>query len=641
METHESQDDFCFTLLQSLPFAVFVLNGSNGIKMTNRSAQELIRDLNPDVSSTDTSSGSGTLAPADQQHGKLLLPWSNQHLLNFRTSSDIEHEYETRFDGDYANRLFESTFSKIDSMSCGDVVITVRDVSQSRGHETAELSWNKLWRDTFDAVPDLITILDTDHRILMANKAMAQKLGLSVGEIEGRFCYRLVHKSDSPPGFCPHVRLMAQGVESSTEVSGSDLGGIYNVTCSPIYGTDGRLYGSAHVARELTELKKAEEALVHNERLNAVAELATGVAHNFNNLLQIILGNAALALAGLETGDYGEVQSCVEEILNGSHYGAETVKKLQSFVRLRNDTEVAQTHVFDLSNTIRQAIEISRVWWKATAEKKGASIALIHNLQPDCNIKGHEYELFEVVLNLIKNTVEALPAGGNIQIESKMENGLVEFFVKDNGVGISEEHRQRILEPFFTTKGFQNTGMGLSSSYGIISAHKGRMSVDSKEGEGSIFRITLPLATSEPGLRTERDLHDGDSALRILVVDDMIPIVNMLGQGFRKCGHRVKTAGSGEEALQIIAQIDVDAIVCDLGMPQMNGWEVGRQVKLFYENYDLPKPIFVILTGWGGQLSDEAQLRESGVDAILEKPAEAGEILTTIYGVRNRLSPTA
>jgi PAS domain S-box-containing protein len=633
MNAHGDQEDY-YGLLQSLPFAVFVLNGADGMKMMNRAAEALLRDLNPGVSLSREALGVEPYSPEEQKHGKLIFPWSNQQILNFRMSPDNNHDHEIRF----KSQRFEATFSKIDSMACDDVVIAVKEEFRAAGGYDNGLFSENVWQDTFDALPDLITILDTDHRILKANKAFAEKFGLSVAEIEGQFCYRLVHKLDCPPSFCPHVRLMADHLECSTEVSGSDLGGIYKISCSPIYASDGALHGSVHVARDLTGLKKAEQALVNNERLNAVAELATGVAHNFNNLLQIILGNAGIALAGLETGDYREVASCLEEILNGSHYGAETVKKLQSFVRLRNDTKDSQAQVFDLSNTIRQAIEISRVWWKAAAEKKGASIQLCHNLQSGCNIKGHEYELFDVVLNLIKNAVEALPQGGNIEIGSKAESGSVGFFIKDDGVGISPEHQQRILEPFFTTKGFQNTGMGLSSSYGIVTAHQGRMSIESKEGEGSVFRITLPLASSEPGIRAEMDQRERHSALRILIVDDMTPIVNMLAQGFGKCGHKVKTAGSGKEALEIISQIELDAIVCDLGMPEMNGWEVGRRVKLFYEDYGIPRPTFVILTGWGGQLGDEVQLPDCGVDAILEKPVEAEEILATIHGLRNRRS---
>ncbi|MEJ2719469.1 MAG: PAS domain S-box protein, partial [Deltaproteobacteria bacterium] len=187
----------------------------------------------------------------------------------------------------------------------------------------------------------------------------------------------------------------------------------------PILSSDGNIAGAQALLEDISELKRTQELLLQTERLKAVAELASGVAHNFNNLLQIIVGGADLASMYLEMGNYGDVKKSLEEIRSSSRFGAGTVNRLQSFARLRPDT-AGELKVCDLSDIARQAVEMSKPWWKTGPEREGTKVTLKRELAKRCPVKGRENELFEVAVNLIKNAVEALPEGGSIRVKTSI-----------------------------------------------------------------------------------------------------------------------------------------------------------------------------------------------------------------------------
>jgi PAS domain S-box-containing protein len=372
--------------------------------------------------------------------------------------------------------------------------------------------------------------------------------------------------------------------------------------------------------RDITERKRSAGLILQSERLKAVGELSSGVSHNFNNMLQIVLGNAHLGMTNLELGAYADVKANLQEIADTSKFASETVRRLQYFARNRS-TAAADT-CFDLSGTAGQAIEMSRIWWKTAPEKHGVSIDLEARLEPDCFVAGRENELFEVIVNLIKNAAEALPQGGLITVSSRWENDVVTLDIADNGIGISEADQKRVFEPFFTTKGYQSTGMGLASCHGIVRSHSGTMTVLSSPGEGTTFTMMLPFASPRDKQgRSEEPISLG-RVLSILVIDDMEPVLTMIGNGLKTHGQTVHAALSGEEGLRLFAREPIDIVVCDLGMSGMNGWAVGKAIKSQCEAEGRPKPPFIILTGWGDQAQEQARLAEAAVDAVLEKPVD-------------------
>ena len=387
--------------------------------------------------------------------------------------------------------------------------------------------------------------------------------------------------------------------------------------------------------------KKAEEAGLKLERLGAIAELASGVAHHFNNMLQVIMGGASVALIKMDQGDLETSRTMLRQIIDSSRFGAHTVHRLQEFVRMRTDErDSPHERSVDLSNTVLRSVEATKGHRESDSHPKGADITVITDLAQDCFVKGNESELYSVIVNLIKNAQEAMPNGGELRLETSVIDDQVFLNVRDSGVGIAEEHLPGIFKPFFTTKGFQRVGMGLASSYGIVKSHGGTISAESDQGHGALFTVRLPLSTT---MESEDDESSAVSSipipLRILVIDDVEPITKMLAEMLREFGHEVVTSFSGAQGLSVFTENPVDLIICDLGMPEMNGWEFGARIKKLCHDGSVQKPAFILLTGWGGQAEEKAKMLESGVDAVLEKPLDPSKMQSVIQQLASKNTP--
>jgi CheY-like chemotaxis protein len=223
-----------------------------------------------------------------------------------------------------------------------------------------------------------------------------------------------------------------------------------------------------------------------------------------------------------------------------------------------------------------------------------------------------------------------MPKGGRIEVTTFTGSGSAVLMVRDSGEGIAPEDLPRIFQPFFTTKGFQSTGMGLAGSYGIIKTHGGTIAATSAQGKGTEFRVELPLSASPPPAPRFESGEAHEGALNILVVDDLGIVLKMLKLNLEKFGHSVFTASSGAEALELLRGQDVDFIICDLGMPTMNGWELGKQTLALSRARGRDKIPFVMLTGWGEGVADEQKMAECGVDKILAKPIENSQLLRAV-----------
>ncbi len=391
---------------------------------------------------------------------------------------------------------------------------------------------------------------------------------------------------------------------------------------------------------DITEKRRAEEHAIQTERLKAIVDLAGGVAHNFNDLLQMLMGGIDLALVDLEMGNLSEAKMTLEQLLQISRSGAATVRRLQTFAQVGGKILPAEAEVFDLSETVKQTAEITKPFWKTGPDKEGITVALNLALTERCFVNAKESEMTEVLVNLIKNAAEALQTGGEIRIKTFLEGGKVILRVADNGVGIKGEHLKKVFEPFWSTKEVSTgTGMGLAVSHGIISRHEGSISVESEEGRGTIFTVMLPLAKEPKEVPTASAAKMLHSKLNMLVIDDMAVIVMHLVAVLKKHQQTVFSAMSGEEALEIFRNNKIDMVICDLSMPGINGWEIGKSVQAICKARGLPKTPFILLTGWGGQALEQEKLVESGVDAVVEKPIDYRKLMATVTEVAGRLLP--
>jgi signal transduction histidine kinase len=257
-------------------------------------------------------------------------------------------------------------------------------------------------------------------------------------------------------------------------------------TCSPIPWGGGEETGLLLIVRDVTEQRRWEEQLARSEKLSALGQLAMGMAHDFTNLLQAILGHTQLIAHEPSPERLHRGLSTIEQAVRD---GVETVGRIRRFARREGDR---RPELVDLREVVRQAIEIVRPRW-SQSDLRGAPILVRQQLGSVPAIKARSAELREALINLVLNAVDAMPQGGSITLETRHEGGWVLLSVSDTGMGIPEDVRRRIFEPFFTTKE-TGTGLGLSIVSGIISSYGGTIDVDSECVRGTTFTIRLPAA---------------------------------------------------------------------------------------------------------------------------------------------------
>jgi PAS domain S-box-containing protein len=400
---------------------------------------------------------------------------------------------------------------------------------------------------------------------------------------------------------------------------------------SSVKSENGNFLGGVGIFEDITELKAAEKTLLQAERVKAVAGLAGGVAHNFNNLLQIIMGNVELSLMDIEAGRSPNLEVSLRQIKDTVRLGAETVRRLQTFAKVRQEDGQEDYKVFDISDAMSRALETSEPSWKGVSGKKGADITVEQNLEKGLMIRGREDEILEVLINLITNAAEACPNGGEVRLSCYSQGGNVVAKVSDNGIGIADGDLKRLFDPFWTARKTNiGTGLGLALSRSIVIAHGGSIKAASKVGAGTTFTVTLPLVK---GLGSDLEQPEQSAigfAMTVLVIDDMEPIVEMLAEVMTQMGHTVFTAISGSDGVEIFKQNKIDVVICDLVMPGMDGWKVGQAIASICAERGEPKTRFILLTGWGGQTMEEELIRRSGVDALLEKPIDMKKLLNTM-----------
>ena len=508
-----------------------------------------------------------------------------------------------------------------------------------RSEETLKKMYEKtrkaedLYRSVLESSPAAIVTYDLEGRARFVNDSFVRIFGWNREELIGK---RIPFVPESElESSMDHIRGLIQdgipvgGFETKRFTKDGELVDV-SVSASRYHDHEDNPAGLLVILADISERKRAEDLLLQTERLKALGEMATGVAHNFNNLLQIVVSSAQMALSHMHSGNHEDAESKLRQILESSEFGSETVKRLQDFSRIRTAKKHHKGMVFDLAETARKAIEMSQLWLETKPEKEGYEIALHTELTTRSPVLGHENEIFEVLVNLIKNAAEALPTGGSIRIACSVDNNGVILTVQDDGIGISKENLERVFDPFWTSKEFHSEGMGLASCLGIVRQHRGEITVHSSEGHGSTFALRLPHVENPVARKKSRVQGKTSGCFRLLIIDDMEPILTMLGDGLKEMGQTVYSAVSGKEGIEIFSRTPIDLVICDLGMPDMNGWQVGETIKSMCRQKGVPKTPFILLTGWGEQLDDERKIADSGVNRIMGKPVAFSELFQAI-----------
>ncbi|MCP4252571.1 MAG: GAF domain-containing protein [Candidatus Scalindua sp.] len=379
-----------------------------------------------------------------------------------------------------------------------------------------------------------------------------------------------------------------------------------------------RFYGE--LKRKYEEEKEIQEKFVESEKLRALGLMTTGIAHDFNNRLAIITGN--IDLIEIEE-DKDKILKKVQIIKKTARDSAKTIRRLQKYARTKSDE--LELQAIKLNDLVREAIELSTPMWKDGVHAKGINVDIVNTLTEDGSIiLGDDTDLREAIINMIFNSVDAMPQGGEIHIATYTKNESVFLDLSDNGTGMNEETKNRIFDPFFTMKGLDHSGLGMSMMYGTIKRHNGSIDIKTELGKGTTFTIAFPKGKEK--IERRRDRVQGSvveiKKANILVIDDESEIGVVLSEILSKQGHQISVFDSGEGAIKAFKEGGYELLITGLGLPDISGWELINTVRQIE-----PDVVTGVITGW--DVSEE-EAKQKGVDFLVNKPFEANQIAQAV-----------
>ena len=447
------------------------------------------------------------------------------------------------------------------------------------------------WQSTFDAIPEGICIMDNDKRILRCNKGMAEMFSASSEEMIGRHCWEVVHGTTEPIADCPLKKMENTCREECLEIS--EKGRWLNLSVYPV-NCDGVASGKVvHIFKDITTRKelhnkqeKTEAQLRQAQKMESVARLAGGVAHDFNNMLSIIIGFGEMVQEKLSPND--PLRQDMQEILTAAQKSADLTRQLLAFSR--------QQATAPQRLKINKIIENSQ---KMLGRLIGEDIELTFtpgNYLWPVNMDPSQVD--QILANLSVNARDAISGVGSIVIETKnivldedycaLHDGckpgeyvLMSFC--DSGIGMDKETMEKIFEPFFTTKEEgKGTGLGLSTVYGIVKQNIGYITVYSEMDKGSTFNIFFPryIGPDRPHSRSPQPKKAQGGLETVLIVDDEEQLKELCQRILEKNGYTVLSATHPEEAI-LTAQRhhgEIHLLVTDIIMPTMNGKELYDKI---------------------------------------------------------------
>jgi two-component system NtrC family sensor kinase len=433
----------------------------------------------------------------------------------------------------------------------------------------------KDWENTFQAITDGIAIYDAEFRIVRANPALADILETTPEGCIGKRCYEIFPHCQGPTRTsCPHRSTMETGGSRSIEVDVPDLGKTLHITSFPIHDEGGNVKGAVHNIRDITQQKVLRSQLLQTEKLAAIGQLISGVAHELNNPLTSVMGYAQL-LQAADVSD--EVRDDLRRIYQEAQRSARIISSLLTFAR----KETVEKLYTDVNQVLIDTINLRAYQLKVD------NIELVTELDehlPWTMVAPHQLQ--QVFLNLINNAHQAMldcRGGGRLVVRSETDGDVIRVKVLDNGPGIPEDTLGKIFDPFFTTKEVgRGTGLGLSIAFGIVRDHGGHIWAESEVGSGTTFTVELPIlehSVDAPAHPQPAEIMGSHSGNRILVVDDEEEILGLVTRVLQQMGHETATAPTAEAALDALAKQEYDMIICDVRMPGMGGQQLYQLLR--------------------------------------------------------------
>jgi two-component system cell cycle sensor histidine kinase/response regulator CckA len=528
--------------------------------------------------------------------------------------------------------LSTSAIDDVEGETVGTVVIA-RDVRERKEADRALRESEQRFRSLIQNISDVIVVLDADFTMRFVSASALRVLGYNPEDQVGTAGLRLVHPDDLAFAQERLAALAEPGGTVKAEVRVRHADGSWRVVEAT--GTnlldDPAVRGIIVVYQDISErkaaeaaLRESEEQLRHSQRMDAVGRLAGGVAHDFNNLLTVINGETLLLLD--DEGRDPEVRAALEEVLRAGNRAGDLTRQLLAFSRRL----VMQPKLLDLNVVLS---DLEKMLRRLIGEDVKLGVALEPNLG---KVKADPGQVEQVILNLVVNARDAMPRGGSLSIETRnvapgevpglkeAEHGFVSLSVRDTGTGMDEETLRRIFEPFFTTKEQgKGTGLGLSTVYGIVEQTGGTVQVESRVGQGALFRVLLPRAEEGVGIgpHPPAQARAAGGTETVLLVEDEGSVRALTQTILQRCGYTVLAARNGIHALRLCEETTrpIDLMITDVVMPGMGGRELAETLA---ERY--PQLRVLYMSGY----TDDAILRhgvEGGMD-FLPKPFTPAEM---------------
>jgi CheY-like chemotaxis protein len=359
--------------------------------------------------------------------------------------------------------------------------------------------------------------------------------------------------------------------------------------------------------------------------------MASGIAHDFNNALMPILGFSEMLLSDQKMLDDREGTLNLLRMIEAAGEDARHI--VQRLREIYKEEEV-DYQLVDLAKVVETSLALTTPKWKAEMNARGATVEMVTKFAKAPLIKGDVNELREALTNLIFNAVDAMPGGGTITLLLNAGRGRsVVLEVSDTGGGMDESALRHCIEPFFTTKGKQGTGLGLSMVNGIVQRHGGVMEIESKPGEGTTIRMRFPVPVEIEGVAEPELEPEVLDPMRVLIVDDDARSRNLILRILQADGHDVTAAGGGPEGLTMFGEKEFDLVITNRAMPLMSGDDVAGEISRIREGMPV-----IMLTGFGDAMNDAGEL-PAGVTRVMTKPITSRDLKRVMASVMNGQSP--
>ncbi len=483
---------------------------------------------------------------------------------------------------------------------------------------------------------DLVVKVNMDGEFQYISPSYCEMFGKSENELLNKAFMPLVHEDDREPTARSLERLRHPPHTAYHEQRAMTKDGWRWLAWSnrAVLDDNGDMVGITAVGRDVTEVKRLEERVAHSQKMRAMGELAGGITHDFNNLLQVILGNMEFLL--LSDKHDAETRAALESVRDMGTRAMNLTKKLATLSR----QDLTRLELFDVNEFLRELEELLGHTLPASVD-----LSVTPAGEP-LSVHGDHSQLEQVVLNLCFNARDAVDSKGSIRLTARRQpadslgfgpetlpgaSEYVVISVEDDGRGIDADILPRIFDPFFTTKETTlGTGLGLANCFSIVERHNGTITVESTPGKGSRFSVCLPLAiagerAADPGGKKSpapRLKSAASAGELVLVADDNPQLLKLTCKVLENAGYKTCAAADGKQALELYKarQGEIRLLILDLVMPNMNGQEVASAVR---EISDDVRILFV-----SGYVPD--QTTQALTDPLIRKPYSIKELLAQL-----------